>query len=278
MNLAKQQSLFTQRIFSLGRAVQDQQSISAWSPSDNAEQAIAIYQNNLRANAQRALAISFLSVAQLLGAQLFGQLTDQYLQQSYKTAFDWGEWGSDFALWLKRNAGQFSELEANGDIFADLAQFDLYCHQIERSEDKVRDLSTLALLSEVDAYQLSLNFAPGFTLFESAYPIATIKQQLLDNSDTKTVELPDVNTYDASDNEDSLMTHYLVLWRPEYKAQYQAINEAQYQWLKIVTSSENLGLALDNLAEDSCLNDAFSFTDWLTGAIQHQQLFSINHL
>jgi hypothetical protein len=221
-------------------------------------------------------------VAQLLGAQLFGQLTDQYLQQSYKTAFDWGEWGSDFALWLKRNAGQFSELEANGDIFADLAQFDWYCHQIERSEDKVRDLSTLALLSEVDAYQLSLNFAPGFTLFESAYPIATIKQQLLDNSDTKTVELPDVNTSDASndivESEDSLVTQYLVLWRSEYKAQYQVLNEAQYQWLKIVINSENLGLALDNLAENSRLNDAFSFTDWLTGAIQHQQLFSINHL
>lgn len=265
MKLANQQTDFCQAIFSFNEA-----SSSALSSKDKAvgnasvSDAMAIYQNNLHANAQRALAISFPSIETLLGAKLFGELTVGYLQQELKTEFDWGQWGSSFPIWLAQNLA-FPEAE----ILSDLAKFDWLSHQIERAPNEVYDLTTLDLLNQLDASQLAFVLAPGFSAFSTKFPLLSIKQQLNEN-ESKVVEL-DLDTKSEG-------RHHFVLWRSQFKTEVEPISSSEYQWLNLVNSTNSIEQALDRLAIDKQLSENFSFTDWLAKVIQQKQLFAIKQL
>ena len=58
------------------------------------------YLPSRRANAQRALAITYPTVVQLLGDDAFGVLSQRLLNQSPHGRADWGAWGEGFAACL----------------------------------------------------------------------------------------------------------------------------------------------------------------------------------
>ena len=155
---------------------------------------------------------------------------------------------------------------------------DFACHQAERAEDKVIDLTSLSYLTEHDAYQLKINFSAGFKPLALNYPvdliIDSIKAAVENNA---TLTLIDIHKQ-LSDFESS--QHYYLIWRPNFQAQYQQISQQEYQWLQLWQSQQttneqslSIGTTLDKVA-----SEGFSIVDWLPKAIEQQQISSISKL
>ena len=160
MNIKQQQSQMLSAIFSL----ESLQENSAHKPSDFSATGLSIYQHSLLANASRALAITFATVHSFIGETGFSQLVKKYLQKHLKTQFDWGELGDNFPHFIHQQS------LPNSEVLAAIATLDFACHHTERAENVEKDLTTLSLLNDVDAYQLKLNFAAGFKVIKLDYP------------------------------------------------------------------------------------------------------------
>ncbi|MFC6804284.1 putative DNA-binding domain-containing protein [Methylophaga thalassica] len=59
-------------------------------------EAVSIYRNNLLMNANRALAITYPTVVQLLGEDVFSLLIRDFIQHELLTEGDWGMWGKPY--------------------------------------------------------------------------------------------------------------------------------------------------------------------------------------
>lgn len=276
MNIKQQQSQMLSDIFSL-------ESIQSNRTNDTGKTStlgLSIYQHSLLANASRALAITFATVHSFIGEAAFTQLVKIYLQKQLKTQFDWGDFGDNFASFLQHHTSK------NSDILAAIAALDFACHHTERAEDVEKNLETLSLLNDVDAYQLSINFSAGFQVLKLEYPVDVIVTDISNahqnsNSELSIIDIAEqLNRYKKSQ-------FYFLIWRPNFQAQYKQITLQEYQWLALwysaiankvikgTTTNQQLsiGAALDNVT-----HEAFSIIDWLPEAIEQQLIHSISTL
>ncbi len=207
---------------------------------------LAIYQRNLLANANRALQITFPTVLQLIGEELFEYATGQLLKNTPPCEGDWGLWGQDFAKVL-----QGIEALQNYSYVADSARLDFAHHMLERQPDYSPDITSMNLLAQhsLDDIQLVLN--PNLVQISSSFPVVDIffnHMQL------------------AQENLKNGIGQNALLFRPQYKAQVRALSEAEHYWITLIKLGVKLGTALDAM-ESKKFND-FAFEKWLPMAIK----------
>jgi len=222
-------------------------------------QGLAAYQRSLAANAKRALEISYPTIAQLIGDG-FSALSREFLQDHPLTGGDWGEWGGELSTWLANKA----EL-ADYPYLSDCAQLDWFHHQSERAVNVALDLDSLALLADGDAYQFNVVLASGTFLLDSQQPVVDIwiAHQATDQNNEQADALFKLAVQSIAEQK----AQTALVWRPQWKAQIQALDPTEFLWLQQLLTGQSLGTALDNVSHTD-----FNFETWLPSALQ-QGLF-----
>lgn len=247
--VAKQQSLLVNAIFS-GKD----------DPLHNFDaRGLTIYRHNLQATAKRALSITFPTVLQLIGDDLFEYSCHQLLLTSPPDQGDWALWGQGFAPLLE----QLKQLD-DYPFVADCARVDFLRHQSERAKDHSVNLASLQLLASVDLDELFVTLPDSLALMQSCYPIVQLWQAHHGDMQDLQLYFTQAKAYLSQQP----IQHYALIYRPEYKASVQEIDKTEFHWLSLLHQGVSIGKALDIMADSE-----FSFEQWLANAIE-QRLIS----
>lgn len=134
------------------------------------ERGLAAYRGNAGANAERALAAAYPTLAQLLGAEAFAALARAHWQQQPAAGGDLGMWGAELAVFIAGIESLRSE-----PYLPDVARLEWALHLAERAADAAPPHG-LDRLADGDPEALFVRLAPGTALVDSAHPIVTILQ------------------------------------------------------------------------------------------------------
>ncbi|MEH6347080.1 MAG: DNA-binding domain-containing protein [Bermanella sp.] len=222
---------------------------------------LEIYQRNLLASAQRALQITFPTVLQLIGEELFIHATKNLLQRTPPAQGDWGLWGDEFPARLKA----LSQL-TDYPYVAECAELDLVRHKLERAEDRDVLMSSLQLLAELDPDNIEIILSANLKFWASAFPIVDIYHGHAETQQGKEDWLQK-----AKDKLENNQGQKLLLYRPQFKAQLRALKDDEYKFLSLLSEGISLGRTLDLMISEGYSD--FSFEQWLPLAIQ-QNLIS----
>lgn len=229
---------------------------------DNFDQrGLAIYRNNLLATAQQALTVSFPTVGQLIGDDLFAFACRQLLISCPPKEGDWGVWGKDFSSLL-------ADLPALAEypFVADIAQLDWLRHHCMRAKNSVVDQQSLQLLASTSLDELYLEFSSSQFLMTSKYPVIEFwlaHQSAAATARADTLAEQYLEQALAKLTENDFVQRVLV-YRPNFKAQVRELSTTEYDWLRQINQGISVGHALDNMADSD-----FDFAQWLGQALEH---------
>lgn len=227
-------------------------------PSDMDARGLKIYQNNLLLTAQQALAISFPTVVQLVGADVFNYASKLLLIQSPPSQGDWGLWGEGLPAVLTDLAAL-----AQYPFAADIARLDWMRHHSMRAQNNQVDPQSLQLLASVELDALYIDYAASIFTMHSVFPIIEFWQASQPGTE-------------AGNNSEQLMAQALeklqqknfqqriLVYRPHYRAEIRELNTAEQQWLEHTINGVSIGHTLDKIEDTD-----FDFTQWLGLALQH---------
>lgn len=223
----------------------------------NAHQ-LAPYRRGLKANAARALEVTFPTVHTLIGAQNFETLAAAYLQYDPPTTGDWGLWGAQLSNFLPT-------IEALSDypFLGACAQLDWACHLAEREADRHLQADSLALLEQAPE---SIYLIPGIgmKLIHSPFPIVDIYNAHHDSHTTTDWMALAREKLSTGEGQTALV------WRRHWKAHVHACDETLTHWFKQLENQHNLGQCLDTMD-----NTDFAFETWLPLAIEQGWILGI---
>lgn len=134
------------------------------------DRGLAAYRGNACANAGRALALAYPTLAQLLGHEAFAALASAFWQQRPASAGDLGLWGAGLSTFI----AEINALDSE-PYLPDVARLEWALHLAERAADAAPPQG-LDCLADSDPEALFLHFGPGTALVDSDHPIATIVQ------------------------------------------------------------------------------------------------------
>ncbi len=225
--------------------------------SEFEQKGLEAYQRNFKANAIRALEISFPVITQLLGEEPFRQFCREFIAVSLPETGDWGEWGEQFPIWLENH-----EISIELPYISDCAKLDWLHHQAERAEDYHLNTESYQLLVNEDAALGTFSVNPTVQIFKSDYPIVDIwlahnlpekdRPEFLETARTKL---------------ESRQGQTILLWRQHWQVQVRAISSEEHLWLKSLSKKWSLEQSLDCL-EQTLPKHHFAFEAWLPGAIE----------
>lgn len=233
---------------------------------DNGEQTnpgedagLAAYRRGLKANANRALEISYPTICQLLGEDFFSQTATRYLSEYPFCEGDWGAWGEQFPEWLSRSP----EIEQY-PYLTDSARLDWACHQAGRAKTEPLDLTSLQLLAEADPYRLRFRLAASLSLVASDYPVVAI-WQAHQNEDERQDRLDQARKklYERSGE-------IALVWRKDWKAEVRALEMPENEWFELLFENRPIGEALDRVQ-----GKGFSLETWLPSALEQKLIIGI---
>ena len=206
-----------------------------------------------RANAQRALAITYPTVVQLLGDEAFEVLSQRFLDQSPHGLADWGAWGEGFAACL----GEQPELQ-DLPYLPDVARLDWLCHVSERAQDSAVDATSLAGLGMRQAESLRLCLAHDLQVLTSAHPVLAIWH-------AHHAEPAQRQLWQAKANEPLPpgQHRHVLVHRAPWRAVPVELPESAHRFVCAVMAGQSLAEALDT-AEPA----GFDLVQWLPHAIQ----------
>ena len=177
--LLKEQNALLQAV--LGR--RDSKALAAcWRAATPAHERLArrglqAYVANGDALAERALAVAYPVLAQLIGKEDFAAMARHYWRDSPPERGDIGCWGATLAAFVEA-ASQLADEAYLGDV----ARVEWALHLAATATDAEPDLASLNLLASGDPVALTLILTPGFAMVNSAYPVASIVQAHLTGS------------------------------------------------------------------------------------------------
>ena len=221
----------------------------------NAE-GMKIYRQNLRATATQALSISFPTVYQLIGDELFAFATEKLLLKQPPTQGDWAKWGRGFAEVLEG-------LEQLDDYpyVADCARLDFAAHCSEKARNTSFELGSANLLAQVALDKLSIEIADSVAILESDFPLVELWNA--HHSDEKESYIQAFKNKTAQTD----FKQYILVYRPSYKAIVSELSESEYFWMSRLIRGKSVGLSLDLLEAST-----FNFQQWLPKAIEQNLL------
>ncbi len=219
---------------------------------------LAIYQKNLLASATRALQISFPTVLQLIGEDVFEYATQQLLNTSPPSHGDWGLWGQDFPKVLNS-----IEVLQSYPFVPDSARLDFFLHKLARQCDQTAKLDSFNLLADWPLEKLQLVLNTNLVMMSSDFPVVDMYR------------LHDEKKKENHNNSLHLIVQQklqngtgqkALLYRPQYKTQVRELDEAEYYWLTLIQLGVSIGTAMDAMASKGF--EDFSLEKWLSQAIQ----------
>lgn len=208
------------------------------------------YRRGLKANAARALEVTFPTVHTLIGAQNFETLAAEYLQYDPPTAGDWGLWGAQLSTFLPT-------IDALKDypFLGDCAALDWQCHVAEREQDQQLKAESLALLEQApDSIYLLLGM--GLKVIHSNFPIIDIYRAHQGESDTDWMA-------QAREKLSTGQGQTALVWRQKWKALVEPCDDTLAQWFTLLENHHSLGRCLDEMEKTD-----FAFENWLPLAIE----------
>jgi len=219
---------------------------------------LAIYQKNLLASATGALQISFPTVLQLIGEDVFEYATQQLLSTSPLSHGDWGLWGEDFANVLSN-----IEVLQTYPFVSDSARLDFSLHELARQCDQTVKLDSFNLLADWPLEKLQLVLNTHLVIINFDYPVVDVyrlhENAQEQNPDHSLRSLVQQKLQDGTGQK-------ALLYRPQYKAQVRELDEAEYYWLTLIQLGVSMGTAMDAMASKGFTD--FSLETWLAMAIQ----------
>jgi hypothetical protein len=127
------------------------------------------YQANAAASAQRSLQTAYPVIAQLIGDDAFAHLARDFWAQHPPTCGDLAQWGGDLSGFIASIPALKTEPYLN-----DVAKAEWALHTAATAHDGTTNVASLALLTQHDPEDLTLQLATGTELIHSFYPVASI--------------------------------------------------------------------------------------------------------
>ncbi|MCW7552927.1 DNA-binding domain-containing protein [Endozoicomonas gorgoniicola] len=228
--------------------------------SDFDHKGLQAYQRNLRANARRALSISYPLVSQLLGKDLFHQLSDEFVTSFPPEVGDWGEWGHQFPQWLKSR-----DISQSLPYIGDCALLNWLQHSMERAANPELRFESFQLLAEQGAHsgKILLNSTAVIMTFD--FPVADIWQAHQSQDDqrkeymTIAREKIQANTQQA-----------VLIWRKHWQVKIRPVSQTERIWLEQLLAGLSLEHALNQLSLFTHKQNLpeLEFEQWLPEAIE----------
>ncbi len=245
--------------------------------------ALNVYINNFNENGIRALSITFPTVEGFVGEHSFRMLARRYLKYETKTSFDWAHYGSQLPSFI---ADQ--EALAEYPFLSEVAELDWAIHHAQREADKAFEASSLALLENGDTSVLRFIPAPGLQVLKFWFPVLDlyrlIHEPLLKSAEGKLARqalLTDIkisisNAVDILSNSvrnnaiNNATPRFLILWRPEYKAQFEYVTKAEAAVMQKLSEQASVDAIIDSIGAHN-----LDLTAWLSKAISNKFIFSV---
>ncbi|MBL8416291.1 MAG: putative DNA-binding domain-containing protein [Propionivibrio sp.] len=230
-------------------------------PEALAERRLAAYRRNVIGNWRSALASSYPVLAQLLGAQRFRQLADQYIAGYPSRSGDLNDYGGELAAWLEA-----SSLSSERPYLPDMARLEWALLVAYGAVDAaVFDLAALAEIPSALQPNLRLHIWAGAAFIESPWPLVDIWQahQLTEDERDSALAAIDALSHSAP-------CRALVV-RSEGRVSALALTASEAAFLRALQSGQTLAEAITAaLSEDPAFNpgatlQAFIVQRTLTG-------------
>jgi Putative DNA-binding domain len=211
------------------------------------------YLSSRRANAQRALRITYPTVATLLGGDAFDELSLRFFSVSPHVHADWGAWGEGFAACLDKQP----ELE-HLPYLPDVARLDWLCHVSERAQDTAVDVASLAWVGAHSPDALRLCLAHDLGVLTSSHPVLAIWHA----HHGEATQRP---RWQAMANEPFPLgqRRHVLVHRTPWRAVPVDLPEPALRFVLAVMAGQSLAQALDAVEPEG-----FDLVQWLPRAIQ----------
>ena len=211
---------------------------------------VAAYRGNAGAVAERALAGTFPTLAELVGDDAAGALARDFWRHHPPARGDLAEWGDALPGFVAASAQLADE-----PYLADVARLEWQVHLASRAADAPTQAPDLQALAGADPSRLRLRLAPGTALVTSRWPVATIwlahRQPAHDDTRFAAVR----EAFDSGRGETALV------WRDGAHVRMAAIGAADAAFVQALCDHLGLADALDAAGAD------FAFDRWLAGAL-----------
>lgn len=211
------------------------------------------YPASLRANAERALAITYPTVQALLGEQAFDVLSRRFHQAHPHHQADWGEWGGALPDWLVAQADL-----VDLPYLSDVALLDWSCHVSERAADARIDVASMGLAAAQAPERLRLRLAPDARMLRSSHPVVPIWWA------HHGPPADQASWFERAKQamREGALTHVIV-HRQRWRAIPVEVTPSNWAFIRAAHAGHSLARALDEVAPMG-----FDFVQWLPGAIQ----------
>lgn len=230
-----------------------------------------VYSNNFIENGIRALSITFPTVEGFIGEDSFRMLSRRYLKHEAKTSFDWAEYGNNLPVFI-------AEQEALQEypFLSEVAQLDWLIHCAQREADKVFEAASFALLESGDTSVLRFVPAPGLQVLKFRFPVVDLYRLVHDpamqseeNKLARETLLKEIKI-SISDAINNATGRSLILWRPDYKAQFEYISDAEADVMQQLIDQASVDTIIETIGTHH-----IDLVAWLSKAISNKLIFSV---
>lgn len=268
-------------------------------------QALNVYSNNFIENGIRALSITYPTVEAFVGEGSFRILAKKLLQHEPKVSFDWAEYGQ-----LLPELIEDQEALKEYPFLSEVAALDWAIHHSQRAANITFNPTSFSLMETGDTSTLIFMPAPALQIMTCFFPIVELyqlihdpylqsqegvsaRQELLENI-TRSINAVIVNeAHEANeentaiDNEanteinteinneinneiNSATPRSLVVWRAEYKAQFEYVSKGEAAVMRKVIKRASVNDVIECISEQD-----INLVEWLTKAISNKFIFAV---
>jgi len=249
----------------------DTQASTQTSTQTDTQTGLNVYTNNFIENGIRALSITFPTVEGLIGEDSFRMLSRKFLRHEAKASFDWADYGITLPTFIESQ----DALEAY-PFLIEVAELDWVIHCIQREADKKFEPSTFASLESGDTSSLRFIAAPGLQSRRFWFPVADlyrlIHEPYLQSEEGVLARKALLkNTTELINNAINMTTpRSLVLWRAEYKAQFEYLSHAEAEVIQKINVKAPVDAVIETIGTHN-----IDLVAWLTKAISNKLIFAV---
>lgn len=228
--------------------------VQGWLREDpqRAHRGLNAYAATAGANAERALALSFPTVAALVGDASFGLLARAYRLAHPPVRGDLAWLGEHFPGFIERDP-QLADVP----YLADVARLDALLDHAERAADAAPQPQSLMLLQQLDPSEVALQLAPGTALLRSRWPVVSIRAAHHEPEALAQAD-PFAAARDALERGEAQCA---LVWRQGFKPRAAVLGEADARFVAALLQGHTLGGALAQAGPH------FEFEPWLLRAL-----------
>ncbi|MEY4294977.1 MAG: hypothetical protein RLY82_665 [Pseudomonadota bacterium] len=222
------------------------------------------YQANAAASALRSLQAAYPVIAQLIGEAAFEHLAHDFWAQHPPACGDLAQWGGKLAAFISTIAALKPE-----PYLADVARAEWALHLAATAEDQLTDMASFSQLAEQDPQTLTLRLAPGTTLIQSQYPIASLLTAHLYASPS---------FEEVGQKLRGKIAETALIWRHGLRPKVSHCTAAEAAFLGQLLQGASLLPALESnelAGQGGAESEAFDLQLWLPSAVQSGLLLGV---